>query len=496
VTFVRSLVADLVAKRLWPVAAALAIALVAIPVVLTRGGEEPPAMPAIAASPVTPSQPAVGVADERPRGGRGPIGRNPFEQKDLTPDVKPSQSAPAGNIGGGVGGGSLSVPMIGGGVSLPEVGGLPGASTGGGDDSWGDVSPGSIPGLDPVDSIPAGGTGSGGSSSGSDSTDGQTEASASWHVDLRFGRDGQLTKRTDVPRLTPLPSPEDPFFVFMGVLADGKTALFLISSDAEATGDGKCLPTPQTCERVELRAGQTELFDVTTPEGQTVRYQLDVTGVRRMQADAAVAAAARTRESTEGRQVLRTAVGTGQVQVSDLAYSRDLGLVVPSGARTQAPGNLFGGFRVDLRFGAPGATVKRYNLARLTPLPSVDKPSFVYLGVLGDGKTAIFLNPTQAAASGDAVCLPSPEECQRIELKAGQSGVLSAPTLNGQTEQYELAVDGIVKVEAATAAAARASIGRESPAGRQILRRLITEVGSLVSDLSYSGESGALEPVK
>jgi hypothetical protein len=488
-TLVRNLAADLVAKRLWPVAAVLAIALVAIPAVLLRGGQEPAAMPTVAAAPATGTAPAVGIADERPRGGRGPIGRDPFVQKDLAPKTPSSgagTSAPAGAD-----------------PATAAAGVFPGSGTGttpAGDDSWADVA---IPGLDEIDTVPVGGdTGTGttpaGGTTGSDTTepaDGELDERASWHVDLRFGRDGQMTARTDVARLTPLPSAEDPFFVFLGVLADGKTALFLVSSDAEATGDGKCLPSIASCERVELKAGQTEFFDVTTPEGETVQYQLDLTRVaRRTQASTAVAAAARTRESPEGRQVLRAAVDTGQVEVSDLAYSRELGLVLPSGVAPQQGTGLFGGFRVDLRFGAPGALVKRYNLARLTPLPSVDKPSFVYLGVLGDGETALFLNPTEAAASGDAVCLPSPEECQRIELKAGQRGVFSAPTLNGEVEQYELTVDGITRLEAATEAEARAGMTRESPAGRKILRRLITEVGSLVSDLSYSGESGTLVP--
>ena len=37
---------------------------------------------------------------------------------------------------------------------------------------------------------------------------------------------------------------------------------------------------------------------------------------------------------------------------------------------------------------------------------------------------------------------------------------------------------------------------RESPAGRVILRRLITEVGSLVADLNYSSEQGKIVPAK
>ena len=47
----RTLVRDLVERRLWPVALALVIALVAVPVVLGRGGEQTPAP--IAAAPAT-----------------------------------------------------------------------------------------------------------------------------------------------------------------------------------------------------------------------------------------------------------------------------------------------------------------------------------------------------------------------------------------------------------------------------------------------------------
>jgi len=52
--------------------------------------------------------------------------------------------------------------------------------------------------------------------------------------------------------------------------------MFLVSSDAEATGDGKCLPSPDNCDRVEMEAGDTEFFDVATPDGTTAQYQLDL----------------------------------------------------------------------------------------------------------------------------------------------------------------------------------------------------------------------------
>jgi hypothetical protein len=488
VTFVRNLFADLVAKRLWPVAAVLVLALVAGPVVLVKtSAEEPVATPAAAPPSDSASAVAVTPVAEQARGGRPPMGRNPFKQP-TPPGAVPAKGDPQGQVLDKY---NDTMDRIG---DAAEDWAKGGAGTGGsvpvGDDAWGDV-----PGLDDVDVIPVGG----GTGSGTPAT-AKTDARASWHVDLRFGQDGKLASRSDVPRLSPLPSVADPFFVFLGVLADGKTALFLVSSDAEATGDGKCLPSPQSCERVEMQAGDTEFFDVTAPDGSVKQYQLDLVRVaRRTQASTAVAAAARSRESGDGREVLRTAVDTGQVQVADLAYSRELGLVLPSGetaGEDEEDAALFGGFRVDLQFGAAGALVKRYNLARLTPLPSVEKPSFVYLGVLDDGKTALFLNPTEAAVSGDAECLPSPDECQRVQLKAGDKAALASPTIDGQTEEYELSVDAISKVEVSSQAEAAASLKRESPAGRQILRRLITEVGSLVGDLSYSNDSGALEPVE
>ena len=465
---VRTVISDLVAKRLWPVAVVLLLGLVAVPVLLGGGdGEAPPAPVAQAAKPA--DETLVSMAEDGPTGGRTAIGRNPFRQHDV------GITAPV-----------LSASTLGSGSTSAPTGGT--GSTGSGLD----VGGGGVPGLDDIDVVPVGG---GSGSDGGSPTAPRTDERDSYRVDLRFGRDGSLSSRRDVPRLAPLPSVADPFFVFLGVLADGKTALFLVSSDAQATGDGSCKPTPANCERVEMKAGDTEFFDVATPEGEVVQYQLDLVRVARQRsASAAVASAARARESTEGRKVLRSAVDTKQVDVSDLAFSRRLGLVVPTGAGQDERGALFGGFRVDLQFGAPGELVKRYNLARLTPLPSVEEPSFVYLGVIGDGDTALFLNPSEAAASGDAVCNPSPEDCTRVELKAGQSGLFDVPRLDGQTSEYQLDVDHITELEADSAEEADAMRRRESPAGRVILRRLIHEVGGLVADIDYSADSGAVVP--
>jgi hypothetical protein len=467
----RTLVADLVERRLWPVAVVLVVALVALPAVVLGGAAEPPAATTGVPAPAGEAGEASAVTlakdgdNLRADGGR----RDPFTQ----PAAKkaPAAKSEAGTSNPATGGSTASTPDT-------------SASTGG-----------STPDLGDIGVVPVGGStgGSAGGSTGSGST-GSSSDRDSWHVDLRFGKDGSLQSKSDVPRLSPLPSQTDPFFVFLGVAADGKTAMFLVSSDAQATGDGTCVPSPENCDRVEMQAGDTEFFDVATPDGKVVQYELDLVRIsRKRSATAAVASAARSRESSAGRDVLRTAVETKQVDVSDLAYSEQLGLVIPTGAGAQNSA-LFGGYRVDLQFGSPGALVKRYNLARLTPLPSVDNPSFVYLGVLGDGKTALFLNPSEAAAAGDAVCEPSPEECQRVKLGAGQSATFAAPAIDGSTTEYQLDVDGITPVQAATSEAAEAARTRESPAGRVVLRRLIGEVGTLVGDLTFSGDKGVVEP--
>lgn len=467
----RNLVADLVARRLWPVALALVVALVAVPaVVLAGAGDADPGDPSaqiLAGEPaaVKPVEDETGVKS-------GGTARDPFKQP---PAPKPESSG--GQDGSGGSGGS-------------------GGSSPGGTSSAG----GGLPGIDtvPVDGT-TGGT-SPGSGSGSASKPGAGKSDDnrdSWHVDLRFGKNGgTLTEKKDVPRLSPLPSRTEPFFVYLGIAADGKNAMFLVSSDATVTGDATCKPSKQNCERVHMEAGETAFFDVTTPEGQVVQYQLELVRIsRKVAANAAVAKAARARESKAGREVLRKAVRTRQVDVSDLAYSRSLGLVVPTGAGAMNSA-LFGGFRVDLRFGPPGRLVKRYNLARLTPLPSVDDPSFVFLGVVGDGTDALFLNPSEAAAAGDAVCEPSPEECQRVRLGEGKSATFAAQAIDGSTTEYQLDVDAITPLQADTPEEAAASRRRESPAGRVVLRRLINEVGSLVGDLTFSSAKGIVEPAE
>ena len=51
-----------------------------------------------------------------------------------------------------------------------------------------------------------------------------------------------------------------------------------VSSDAKATGDGTCKPDATSCDTIEMRAGDTEFFDLTTG-GASKQYQLDLVKV-------------------------------------------------------------------------------------------------------------------------------------------------------------------------------------------------------------------------
>jgi hypothetical protein len=81
-----------------------------------------------------------------------------------------------------------------------------------------------------------------------------------------------------VNRLEPVPNTTTPVLVFEGTRDNGKTALFSIPGEVTAVGDGKCAPTPQNCEDLRLRAGQTEFITVkgAGPSGADLEFELDL----------------------------------------------------------------------------------------------------------------------------------------------------------------------------------------------------------------------------
>jgi hypothetical protein len=273
---VRNLINDLVDRRLWPVAVALLGALVAVPMLLGGGPKAPapaPAAPLAAAPAGGTTQAAISAAaattTTTPQYRPGPV-RNPFAQHKVP---APATTTP---------------------VSPAPAAGVPASSA-------------------PVTGAPVGGTlpvtpivpNSGGVQHDNTVTD-------IWRVNLRFGEAGDQKMRHDIPRLTPLPSATNPFFIFLGVLSDHKTAVFLISSDATATGDGTCKPSPTQCDQIEMRAGDTEFFDVADGNAGVTQYELDLTKVFKSTVQGKAAAAKASRVSSDGKNVLDELKADGQ----------------------------------------------------------------------------------------------------------------------------------------------------------------------------------------
>jgi len=68
-----------------------------------------------------------------------------------------------------------------------------------------------------------------------------------------------LTPFKDVASLTPLPSQTTPVIVYYGLSSDHTLALFLVSNRADQlNGPGACLPAPDDCSLLALAAGQSE----------------------------------------------------------------------------------------------------------------------------------------------------------------------------------------------------------------------------------------------
>jgi hypothetical protein len=275
-TYLQNLAKDLVDRRLWPVAVLLVAALVAVPVVLAKGGSTP--------SPVAPA--ATGAAADASAG---------TAQAVVKVDAGPAPSRRRA--------GALHNPFV-----QPTAKAAPKASTPSSSSSSGAASTGGSATASPSTGTPSS-SGSGSPGAGGSSSTPSTPATADvYTATLRFGRTDAPSLKThrDLVRLSPLPSVEDPFVVFLGVLTDHKTAAFLVDATAQPHGEGRCRPSKTNCQTLELHAGDTEILDLTAPDGTSVQYQIELVRVSKVQATEAKAAALYLRKDIGGQEVVRT----------------------------------------------------------------------------------------------------------------------------------------------------------------------------------------------
>lgn len=267
-TWLRGLGQDLIDKRLWPIALVLGIAIIAAPTVLARGGSSGDEV--AVTPPATQSQGLRAAVVQTAEPGDGPATggmRNPFFDA-------PSEEAPGAQTQAA--GAASDSAQSGTSADMKSESSTGTSTSGSGDSGSSDGSSGS-----------GGSEDSGGDSGSSDDDDSSSTTKGSGEVGydltVKFGAaGGEVKTYKNVPRLSPLPDAENPMFIYMGVLDDGKTAVFLMGDGiGAAVGDGTCRPSPDVCETLELDKGDTMFLDGVAPAegGAPAQYQLDVTSI-------------------------------------------------------------------------------------------------------------------------------------------------------------------------------------------------------------------------
>lgn len=149
-------------------------------------------------------------------------------------------------------------------------------------------------------------------------------------------------------------------------------------------------------------------------------------------------------------------------------------------------------FSLKIRFGSTESDdLANRSIKRLTALPKMSEPVLVYLGLKRDLRTAVFLVDANTMVVGDGKCVPSPVNCQNLELKKGQVAFIDVLDDEGtSTAQYELDFVKVLKKSTSDAAAAKASRRAVAKGGRDALRANI----SRVNGWEYDPETGVLNP--
>jgi hypothetical protein len=241
-SFVRNLYADLIEKRLWPVALALLVALVAIPVLIAKpaGESTSPAVPpadnallgADSAALIGETKSVVTLGSDG--GFRKSVERlerkNPFVQQAQDRAAKTAE----------------------------------GATVEGGDTSGAGTGTGTSPVDTPGSTAPSGGE--------------QPIKLYEWAAKVKFGKVDETKAKTVSPGEF-MPSENNPVLLFLGADESGKKAMFLVSAEATARGDGTCVPSESNCQIVKLGKGDIQFFEVALSAETIVTYELELTDI-------------------------------------------------------------------------------------------------------------------------------------------------------------------------------------------------------------------------
>jgi hypothetical protein len=276
---------DLRTKKLWPVAAGLLVAIVAVPVLLSSSGGAPPAAPvAVAPGPVSNGLPAVNESSvpstSAPRGrARDPFAPANGRSTSTTATTTAATGITGTNTGPTTSGSGGSSAPTGTGSTSPTT-----PSTGGQSPSL----PPAIPVPKPKHTTPSLGS------------------EESYSVALAITNPaGGLDTINPLQRLSLLPSASQPLVVELGVLRGGSRVLFAVQPGTVVSGRGICIPGPIDCEILSLAQAQTEKLSIRSAHGVVPVAMFAVTGITAVRhSSKAATQKARRAESAAGRRVL------------------------------------------------------------------------------------------------------------------------------------------------------------------------------------------------
>jgi hypothetical protein len=306
-----NMIKELRERKLWPIAIGLIVALVAVPVLLSKKAPTNLVVPqptgGLPYSTGT-ALPAISVETKPGSSKLAGRGRDPFTPQHVATTAsatKVTTTTGAPVVTGSAGTTVATAPSAGSGsaTSTPVTSSPAPAST--------PTTP-----TTPVTPKPA----------PAPAPSGLT-AKQSYQVSLAITTSGGGLNTIDpLQRLSLLPSPQHPLLVELGVLQGGKRVLFAVQLGAAVSGPGTCIPGPIDCEVIALSPGQTGGLSKQTPSGPSGVAQFSVNSITAVDhPDVAAADAARAAAAAAGRKLLANSPlsGNGLFQ-----YDPNVGAVV------------------------------------------------------------------------------------------------------------------------------------------------------------------------
>jgi hypothetical protein len=286
--YLKPIINDLREKRLWPIAALLLVALIAVPVLLSSGGGGGTPVAQLSTNSELPAPAGVPVVSSSAAPSQGKLtgkSRNPFTQleKSTNGTTGASGSKTAGT-GSSSGAGTSTT-----GTSTTSSGTSSTASTG--------TSSSTSTTTTTTTTIPTG--------TPKPAPTGLTDTQ-SYSVTLAITNSyGGLDTYSPLERLSALPSDDQPLVVELGVLKGGNRVLFLVRGGTVVSGPGQCIPGPVDCQILALAQDQTEGLSVKSGTGTKQVALFAVTAITAAgHSSVAAANKARNAVSAAGRRLV------------------------------------------------------------------------------------------------------------------------------------------------------------------------------------------------